>query len=163
MNIKRRKSKVIKIGNIYIGGDYPVAIQSMTKTDTSCIDATIKQIAELEKEGCEIVRLAIKKPEDAAALREIKKAVKIPIVADIHFNWRLSLEAIDFGAHKIRLNPGNIFRQNEVKEIITALKIAKLPLRIGLNSGSVKGFNSRALTPAERLVKSALEYIRKVQ
>jgi (E)-4-hydroxy-3-methylbut-2-enyl-diphosphate synthase len=163
MVIKRRKSRVIKIGNVFIGGDYPVAIQSMTKADTSRIDETIKQINELEKAGCEIVRVAIKTNQDAAALRKIKRAINIPVVADIHFNWRLAIEAIDSGADKVRLNPGNIFRPREIKEIIAALKSAKIPLRIGLNSGSVRSLNSKNLNIADKLVKSALDYIRKVQ
>jgi (E)-4-hydroxy-3-methylbut-2-enyl-diphosphate synthase len=163
MKITRRKTKVIKIGHVYIGGNNPIAIQSMTKTKTADIQRTLRQIGELEKIGCEIVRLAVKDSHDIRALRKIRKAVRLPIVADIHFNWRLALEAIDSGVDKIRLNPGNIHKKREIKEIVSALRQARIPLRIGVNSGSVKDSNSKKSAISERLVNSALSYIRIVE
>lgn len=152
--IKRRIHKKIRIGNIHIGGNAPVAIQSMTKTATKNIDETIKQIGELTKAGCEIVRMSVLDTQDARAIKKIKPHVKIPLVADIHFNWQLALEAIDSGIDKIRLNPGNIYRDNEVQEIVKAAKAARIPIRVGVNSGS---------TPPARMVESALDYIKKIE
>jgi len=160
MKITRRKSRVVKIGKIHIGGKYPVAIQSMTKCATADIAACVSQIKGLEGAGCEIVRLAIKDMRDARAIRKIKPHVSIPIVADIHFDYRLALEAIESGADKIRLNPGNIYKGSEVKEVVSALKASGIPLRIGVNSGSVK---EAKLTMADRLVKSALDYMRMIE
>jgi len=159
----RRKTRVVKIGNIYIGGKNPIAIQSMAKTKTADIEKTIQQIKQLQAVGCQIVRLAIKDSQDARAIKKIKAEIKIPLVADIHFHWGLALEAIDQGADKIRLNPGNIHKDHEIREIISALKLAKIPLRIGVNSGSVKDLNSRRLNMSERLVASALDYIRIIE
>ncbi|MEK6727475.1 MAG: flavodoxin-dependent (E)-4-hydroxy-3-methylbut-2-enyl-diphosphate synthase [Candidatus Omnitrophota bacterium] len=161
--LARRKTITVKIGNILIGGDHPVAIQSMTKTKTSDIEETIRQIEELEGAGCEIVRLAVKNSLDASALSKIKKAVKIPLVGDIHFNWRLAIQAIDSGVDKIRLNPGNIYKKEELKGIVSALKNAKIPLRVGVNSGSVKESNSKRLTMPDRLVASALDYVKTLE
>lgn len=161
--IARRKAITLKLGNIFIGGNHPVAIQSMTKTKTSDIKATIRQIKELEGAGCEIVRLAVRNSLDASALSKIKKAVKIPLVADIHFNWRLAIEAIDSGVDKIRLNPGNIYKKEELREIVSALKSAKIPLRVGVNSGSVKEYNSKRLSMPDRLVACALDYIKALE
>lgn len=160
MKIARRKSRAVRIGNILIGGKYPIAIQSMTKTRTSDIENTVRQIKELESSGCEIVRLAVRNNDDACALSKIKRAVKIPLVADIHFNWKLALQAIESGVDKIRLNPGNIFKKEELKDIVSALKSAKIPLRVGVNSGSVKYSNSKKMSVADRLVASAIDYIK---
>jgi len=161
MQIKRRKSRVIKIGNLLIGGNNPVAIQSMTKCRTADIDKVLKQIRELENAGCEIVRLAVKDIQDARSLKKIKREAKLPLVADIHFDYRLALEAIESGVDKIRLNPGNIYKKEEIREVVAGLKAAKIPLRIGLNSGSVRDLRSKSA--ADKLVKSALEYIRIVE
>lgn len=163
MNIIRRKARIIKIGDISIGGNNPVAIQSMTKSRTADVEKTVKQIKELERCGCEIVRLAVKDSSDAKAIKLIRPKVKLPIVADIHFSWQLALEAIDSGADKIRLNPGNIYKKNEVSNIISALKLAKIPLRIGVNSGSVKNLSSKNLTMADKLVNSAMDYIKIIE
>jgi (E)-4-hydroxy-3-methylbut-2-enyl-diphosphate synthase len=162
MKITRRKSRVVKIGNIAIGGDKPVAIQSMAKTRTSDIENTVSQIKDLEECGAEIVRLAVKDEADARAISKIKSGTKLPIVADIHFNWRLALKAIDSGADKIRLNPGNIYKEKEVREIVAALKMSGIALRIGLNSGSVKYAKAR-LGMADKLVKSCMEYLRRIE
>lgn len=161
--ILRRKTKPIKIGNVYIGADNPIAIQSMTKNKTEDTEKTIRQIRELQALGCEIARLSIKDKKDASALRKIKQHISIPIVADIHFDWRLALESIDNGADKVRLNPGNIYKKHQIKEIISALKTAKLPLRIGVNSGSVKELNSKRLSMPDKIVASALDYIKTVE
>lgn len=159
----RRKSKAIKIGNCSIGADYPVAIQSMTKTKTADIENTVRQIKDLERAGCEIVRLAVKDKLDAQAIKKIKPQIDIPLVADCHFHWQLAMEAIDSGADKIRLNPGNIYKTTEVKKIVSALKSAGIPLRIGVNSGSLPENNSRKVPISQRLVSFAMNYIKAVE
>ena len=156
MQIRRRKAKVIKIGKVSIGGNNPIAIQSMTKTRTCDIEKTVKQIKELEKIGCSIVRLAVRDAQDARAIKKIKEKVSLPLVADIHFNWRLAQDAIDNGADKIRLNPGNIYKKDEVKEIARAAKLNHIPIRVGVNSGSLK--NRKAHPDA--MVESAVDYIK---
>ncbi len=163
MEIKRRKTKVIKIGNCLIGANNPIAIQSMTKTKASDVDSTIRQIKQLEAAGCQIVRLAIKDFSDAAALKKIKAKVKLPLVADIHFSYRLALAAIENGADKIRLNPGNIDKPKEIKAVVSALKSAKIPLRIGLNSGSVKDVGPRKSMMTNKLVASCMNYIKTIE
>lgn len=163
MFINRRKTKVIKIGSLYIGGNNPVAIQSMIKYKTSDIKNSLLQIKQLENCGCEIVRLAIKDSADAKALRQLKRYIKIPLVCDIHFNWNLALEAIENGADKIRLNPGNIYKKSQIREIVAALKAARIPLRIGLNSGSVRDQGRKKISLADKLVASALDYVRIVE
>ncbi len=163
----RRKAKVIKIGDLCIGGGYPVAIQSMVKVKTEDTKAVVKQINELKSDGCEIVRLAIKDVADAKALKEVKHKTNIPLVADIHFNYRLALKAINSGVDKIRLNPGNIYKKEEVSQIAKAAKLNRIPIRVGINSGSLRGHPSIPLEGrqehkpiADRMVKSALDYIR---
>jgi (E)-4-hydroxy-3-methylbut-2-enyl-diphosphate synthase len=161
MQIKRRKTITIKVGNVYIGSKYPVAVQSMAKFKTSDIDRVVSQIEELRGAGCEIVRLAIKDNADALAIKKIKEQVRLPLVADIHFDYRLALKAIGSGVDKIRLNPGNIYKKEEIREVVAALKDAGIPMRIGLNSGSVKG-EARSDMP-DRLVRSALDYIKIIE
>jgi len=163
VEIKRRKAKVIKIGNCLIGGKNAIAIQSMVKTKTSDLDGTVKQIKQLEAAGCQIVRLAIKDSSDSAALKKIKAKVKLPLVADIHFSYRLALAAIENGADKIRLNPGNIDKPKEIETIVSALKMAKIPLRIGLNSGSVKELGPRKSAMTDKLVASCMDYVRRIE
>jgi (E)-4-hydroxy-3-methylbut-2-enyl-diphosphate synthase len=163
MKITRRRSRIVKIGNVYVGGNHPVAIQSMVKTKAADIERTVSQIKELEGLGCEIVRVAVRDKSDASALKKIKPRINLPMVADIHFNWRLALEAIDNGADKIRINPGNIYKEKEIKEIVSALKLAGIPLRIGLNSGSVRDLNAQRLSMPEKLVNSALNYIKRIE
>ncbi|MFA5286859.1 MAG: flavodoxin-dependent (E)-4-hydroxy-3-methylbut-2-enyl-diphosphate synthase [Candidatus Omnitrophota bacterium] len=163
MIIKKHKSRVVKVGGIAIGGGSPVVIQSMTKFRTADSERVIKQIMDLENAGCEIVRLAIKERGDLQAFKKIKSEVNLPLVADIHFDYKLALGAIDCGADKIRLNPGNIYKKEEVREVVSALKSAKIPLRIGLNSGSVKGQGPDRGEMPDRLVKSALAYIKLVE
>lgn len=163
MKIVRRKSKVIKIGRVFIGGDNPVAIQSMAKCRTADTECVIRQINDLEKAGCAIVRLAVKDLEDARSLKRIKAKVNLPLVADIHFSYRLALAAIESGADKIRLNPGNIHKKQEVASVISALKTAGIPLRIGLNSGSVKDSGHRRSPMTDRLVSSCMDYIKMIE
>ncbi len=157
MDIKRRKTKQISVGGIKIGGNAPIVIQSMAKTVTKNVAATVKQIKSLERSGCEIVRVAVKDTTDAKAIREIKKKISLPLVADIHFHYQLALEAIKNGADKVRLNPGNIFKVNEIKEVVASAKKHKIPIRVGLNSGSVKMQGSSV---AESMVKSCLDYLK---
>lgn len=163
MKILRRKSKVIKIGKVKIGGGNPVLIQSMAKTKTSDIEGAVKQIKCLELAGCEIVRLAVKDESDAKALKLIKHKVSIPVVADIHFDYRLALIAIESGVDKIRLNPGNIYKENEISQVISALKGAGIPMRVGLNSGSVKYSGNKKLSVADKLVRSCLDYLKIIE
>ena len=140
-----------------------MAVQSMTKTKTADVDSTIEQIKQLESVGCQIVRLAIKDSADAAALKKIKARVKLPLVADIHFSYRLALLAIENGADKIRLNPGNIDKPKEIETVIRSLKSANIALRIGLNSGSVKDMGPRKSAMTDRLVASCLDYVKKIE
>jgi len=163
MQIKRRKSKVIKIGNVLIGAGNPIAVQSMTKTKTSDVSATLRQISQLQSAGCQIVRLAIKDQDDARALKKIKTHVKLPLVADIHFSYRLALLAIENGADKIRLNPGNLGKKEEIEAVVSSLKEAGIPLRIGLNSGSVKDSGHRKSSMTDRLVASCMDYVKKIE
>jgi len=163
MKIIRRKTKTIRIGNIFIGGNNPIAIQSMAKTKTADTEKTIRQIKELENIGCEIVRLAVKDSHDAKALRMIKRRVNAPIVADIHFDWHLAIEAIDSGVDKIRLNPGNIYKKDQIREIIKAAKLNRIPIRVGVNSGSLPDTirkTSKTKNTAEMMVKAACDYIK---
>jgi (E)-4-hydroxy-3-methylbut-2-enyl-diphosphate synthase len=163
--IKRRKTKVIRIGGLRIGGNNPVAIQSMAKTHTYDINRTVAQIRELEKSGCEIVRVAVKSSEDASAVRAIKRKIAIPLVCDIHFDHRLAIECIASGADKIRLNPGNIRNREDIESVVTAAKKAGIPIRIGVNSGSVFSGHGSRVTGHEKvtsalLVNAAMRYIR---
>jgi (E)-4-hydroxy-3-methylbut-2-enyl-diphosphate synthase len=134
----RRRARSVRIGGTAIGGDNPVAIQSMAKSRTKDTAETVRQINRLGSLGCEIVRVAVKDREDALAISAIRKRIAIPLVADIHFDWKLAMEAIAQGADKIRLNPGNIRSRSEVREICAAAKKAGIPIRVGLNSGSVR-------------------------
>ncbi|MCM8795719.1 MAG: flavodoxin-dependent (E)-4-hydroxy-3-methylbut-2-enyl-diphosphate synthase [Candidatus Omnitrophica bacterium] len=163
MIIARHKTRVLRIGRVEIGGNNLIAIQSMTKTKTSNLKTTIKQIRELQELGCEIVRVAVKDLSDARALKEIKENIKIPLVADIHFNWRLAIQAIENGVDKIRLNPGNIYKIDEIKEIVQAARSAHIPIRVGVNSGSlrkIKNQKSKIKNIAEAMIEEALDYIR---
>lgn len=135
--IKRRKTRRIYVGDVSIGDGAPVRVQSMTKTDTRDIKATVRQIKQLEMAGCEIVRVAVPDMTAAKALGEIKKRIKIPLIADIHFNYKLALEAINQGVDGLRINPGNIGAKWKVKEVVLAAKDKKIPIRIGVNAGSL--------------------------
>ncbi len=159
--MKRRISRPIFVGGVQIGGGAPVSVQSMTKTDTRDIASTIRQIWELEEAGCEIVRVAVPDEEAAAALAEIIKGVKIPVIADIHFNYRLALAALRAGAAGLRINPGNIGGIDKVKEVVLAAKERGVPIRIGVNAGSLskKILQKYGGITAGAMVESALEYI----
>jgi len=154
-----RKTRQIRLGDIEIGNGAPISIQSMTNTDTRDIAATLKQIRVLEGAGCEVVRIAVRDADSARALARIKSKTKMPIEADIHFDYRLALLAIESGVDGIRLNPGNIYKATQVKCIIAACKGKKIPVRIGVNSGSLpKCKNSKPI--ADNMVKAALKYIK---
>lgn len=131
-------TKQVKVGNIFIGGGAPISIQSMTNTDTHDVQATIKQINALAEAGCQIVRSTVPDMEAAKAFGEIKKHSPIPLVADIHFDYRLAIASIDAGADKIRINPGNIGSEDRVRAVLEKAKAAKIPIRIGVNSGSLE-------------------------
>lgn len=135
--VKRRKSRAVKIGDVIIGGNFPITIQSMTTTDTRDVPATVDQIKELEEAGCEIVRVAVINSEAAACLSKIKSQISIPLVADIHFSHKLALKAIEEGIDKVRINPGNIGADWKVAEVVRAAKDSGIPIRIGVNSGSL--------------------------
>jgi len=160
MMIKRRKTRQVKVGGVKIGGGAPVSIQSMTNTVTGDVAATVSQVKKLERAGCEIVRVAVRDERDAAAVRRIKNRIKIPLVCDIHFNYRLALKCIVNGADKIRLNPGNINKRDEVAAVVKACSRARIPIRVGVNSGSVSTQYAIHNTQYEPLVKSALGYIK---
>lgn len=153
-------TKQIKIGNVTIGGGKPVAIQSMTNTKTQDADKTTAQIEGLRKAGCEIVRVAVKDEADAQALKIIRQAVKIPIVADIHFDFRLAISAIENGADKIRINPGNIGSEEKVKAVADAAKAHRIPIRVGVNGGSLeKNMQKNFGSGAEALAGSAVQSV----
>ena len=136
--MKRHETKSFKVGNLEFGGNNHVIIQSMCNTKTKNVEATVKQILELENAGCELIRVAVFDKEDALAIKEIKKHIHIPIVADIHFDHRLALISIESGVDKIRINPGNIGSKEKVKEVVDACKEKHVPIRIGVNSGSIE-------------------------
>ncbi len=156
---QRRISKAIKIGNVTVGGGAPIVVQSMTKTDTRDVMSTINQIKELEDCGCEIVRVAIPDREAAQALSAIKKSIAIPLIADIHFDHRLALMAISAGVDGLRLNPGNISQPERVTAIVNAAKERSIPIRIGVNAGSLPKRVDSKLTTAQQMVAVAMEQI----
>ncbi len=155
---ERKSTKEIQIGNVWIGGSHPIAIQSMTNTKTEDVEATVKQILALEAAGCEIIRCAVPTMEAAKAFAEIKKQIHIPLVADIHFDYRLAIAAMEHGADKVRINPGNIGSKEKIKAVVDVARERNIPLRVGVNSGSlekhlVEKYNG---VTAEGLVESAL-------
>ena len=156
MITRRRKTRQILVGNVKIGGKAPISIQSMAKTDTRNVKATVSQIKQLQAAGCRIVRVAVKDAAAAAAIARIKPKINIPLVADIHFDYRLALVAIEAGADKIRLNPGNITKKGQIGEICEAAKCRCIPIRIGVNSGSV--IRLKKEPPAETMIRAALDY-----
>ena len=158
--MNRKHTRVIEVGNIKIGGNNPIVIQSMTNTLTEDIDATVKQIKQLEDVGCEIIRVAVPTLEAAAAIKAIKKQISIPIIADIHFDHKLALASIESGVDGLRLNPGNIGSLNNVVAVVEAAKERMIPIRIGVNSGSIsKAILRKYGVSAEGLVESALEHV----
>ena len=158
-------TKVIQIGDKVIGGGNPILIQSMTNTKTEDVAATVAQIRKLTAAGCEIIRCAVPTMEAAEALKEIKKEIDIPLVADIHFDYRLAIAAIENGADKIRINPGNIGSQERVKAVVDAAKERKIPIRVGVNSGSLEKnlVEKYQGVTAEGLVESALQKVAMIE
>lgn len=158
--IQRRKSKQIEIGNIKIGGDAPISVQSMTNTDTRDIKSTLKQINNMAEQGCEIVRLAILNPDAADAIREIKKQAPLPLIADIHFDYRLAIKCIENGIDALRINPGNIGKEEHTKKVVALAKTNNVPIRIGINGGSLeKELEALDIPLAEKMVKSAMRHV----
>lgn len=134
---KRNQTRIVKVGNLYLGGNNPIYIQSMTNTKTKNVEATVNQILDLEKLGCDIIRVAVLDKEDAYSISKIKARIHIPLVADIHFDPELAIIAINQGVDKIRLNPGNITNKEKIIEIVNLCKAHQIPIRIGVNSGSL--------------------------
>ena len=161
----RNQTKEIRIGDVVIGGNHPVAIQSMTNTKTENVEATAAQINQLTAAGCDIIRCAVPTMDAAKALKEIKKQVQIPVVADIHFDYRLALAAIENGADKIRINPGNIGDEERVRAVVNAAKERGIPIRVGVNSGSLEKdiIAEYGHVTAEGLVKSALQKVAMIE
>ena len=157
----RRKTRQLRLGNVKIGGDAPISVQSMTKTDTRDVRATVDQIWSLEAAGCEIVRVAVPVREAAEQLAEIKRRIRIPLVADIHFNYKLALIALEQGVDGLRLNPGNIGARRYIEEVVKLAAERKIPIRIGVNGGSLeKDLLAKYGGPtAEGMVESALRHI----
>jgi (E)-4-hydroxy-3-methylbut-2-enyl-diphosphate synthase len=163
--MNRNDTKIIDIGGVKIGGGNPIAIQSMTNTKTQDVEATVAQILALEKAGCDIVRCTVPDEEAARALKEIKARVHIPIVADIHFDYKMAIAAIENGADKIRINPGNIGGQDKIKAVVDAAKAHGVPIRVGVNSGSLEKelIEKYGGVTAQGLVESALDKVRMIE
>ena len=157
----RNETRKIMVGNVQIGGQNRVVIQSMCNTKTKDVDETVKQILELEKAGCEIIRVACLDMEDAKAIRQIKEKIHIPIVADIHFDYKIALQAIESGVDKVRINPGNIGSKDRVKAVVDKCKEKNIPIRIGVNGGSLeKDLLEKYGNPtAKAMVESAKRHI----
>ena len=161
----REHTRAVRIGDRVIGGGNPILIQSMTNTRTEDVDATVEQILRLEKAGCELIRCTVPTMEAAEAFKEIKKRIHIPLIADIHFNYRLAIAAIENGADKIRINPGNIGSEDKVRAVVDAARERNVPIRVGVNSGSlekelVQKYNG---VTAQGLVESALDKCRWIE
>ena len=157
--IRRRSSRPVSIGGLPVGGGAPVAVQSMTKTDTRDVKATAEQICRLEEYGCGLVRLAVPDGEAAAAIPEIKRLTRVPLIADIHFDYRLAICAIDGGIDSLRLNPGNISDPQQVTAVVLAARERDIPIRIGVNAGSLPPPLSAERTMAERMVDAAMSEV----
>ncbi|QGT99205.1 (E)-4-hydroxy-3-methylbut-2-enyl-diphosphate synthase (flavodoxin) [Candidatus Syntrophocurvum alkaliphilum] len=157
-----KHSKIIKIGDKLVGGNNPIVVQSMTNTDTRDVSSTVEQIKQLEKAGCELVRVAVVDNEAAISISKIKKQIKIPLIADIHFNYKLALKSIDSGVDALRINPGNIGSNEKIKTVVKACQERKIPIRIGVNAGSL---DKRLLekyngVTKEAMVESAMQNIK---
>ncbi|RKD24316.1 4-hydroxy-3-methylbut-2-en-1-yl diphosphate synthase [Ammoniphilus oxalaticus] len=158
----REQTRAVQVGNLTIGGNNEVVIQSMTMTKTADVQATVEEIHQLEEAGCQIVRVTVNNMEAAEAIKEIKKQIQIPLVADIHFDYKLALKAIENGIDKVRINPGNIGRKERVQEVVRACKEKGVPIRIGVNAGSLEKhlLEKYGYPTAEAMVESALHHIR---
>lgn len=165
VTMTREETKVIQIGTVKIGGGNPVAIQSMTNTKTEDVEATVRQILALEAAGCQIIRCAVPTMEAAEAIREIKKQIHIPLVADIHFDYRLAIAAIENGADKIRINPGNIGDRSRVQAVVDKAKEYNIPIRVGVNSGSLEKplLEKYGGVTAEGIVESAMDKVHLIE
>ena len=161
----RKITKEVHIGNVVIGGGSPIKIQSMTNTKTEDVKATVAQIKKLEAAGCDIIRCAVPTMEAAQALKEIKKEISIPLVADIHFDYKLAIAAMENGADKIRINPGNIGSKERVKAVVTVAKERNIPIRVGVNSGSLEKelIEKYHGVTAEGIVESALDKVKWIE
>lgn len=159
--MNRNETRKIMVGNVQIGGQNKVVIQSMCNTKTKDVDETVKQILELEKAGCEIIRVACLDMEDAKAIKQIKERINIPIVADIHFDYKIALQAIESGVDKVRINPGNIGSKDRVKAVVDKCKEKKIPIRIGVNAGSLEKdlLEKYGKPTAKAMVESAKRHI----
>lgn len=159
--MQRKLTKKVLLGNLPVGGGSPVTVQSMTNTDTRDIDATVGQIHRLQQAGCEIVRVAVPDQAAAKALAEIKQQIAIPLVADIHFDYRLALSAVEAGVDKLRINPGNIGSRERIEAVVKAASERKIPIRIGVNSGSLEKelLQKYGWPTAEAMVESALRHV----
>lgn len=162
---ERHKTRVVRIGDVAIGGENPIRIQSMCNTKTEDVEATVAQIRALTAAGCEIVRVAVPTVAAAEAIGEIRRQIKIPLVADIHFDYRLALAAMEHGADKIRINPGNIGEDWKLREVVNAAKERNIPIRVGVNSGSLEKdlLQKYGGVTAEGIVESALEKVRRIE
>lgn len=159
--MERRNTKKIQVGNAFIGGDSPISVQSMTNTDTLNTEATINQIKELEGAGCEIIRVTAPSVESAKKIKKIKENINIPLIADIHFDYKIALECVKSKVDGLRLNPGNIGDENRIKEVVLACKDNNIPIRIGVNSGSIeKQFSEKYGVSAKAMVESALSHVK---
>lgn len=158
--IKRRKSKEISIGNVKIGNNNPISVQSMCNTNTRDIEATTRQIKELADAGCELVRLAVLNKDAAEAIKELVKISPVPLIADIHFDYRLAIQCINNGISALRLNPGNIGKRENVEKVVTLAKQQNIPIRIGVNAGSLeKDLLDKDIPLHEKMVESAMKHI----
>ena len=158
--IKRRKSKEISIGNVKIGNNNPISVQSMCNTDTRDVEATSRQIKELSDAGCELVRLAVLNKDAAEAIKELVKISPVPLIADIHFDYRLAIQCINNGISALRLNPGNIGKRENVEKVVTLAKQQNIPIRIGVNAGSLeKDLLDKDIPLHEKMVESAMKHI----
>ncbi len=158
--IRRRLSKAIMVGSVMVGGEAPIVVQSMTKTDTRDVKATLNQISELAEHGCEIIRIAVPDDEAANALIKIKKGSPIPVIADIHFDYRLALAAIKSNVDGLRLNPGNINAPDKVEQIVRAAAEREIPIRVGVNAGSLPRTSRKYTSKAEQMVDVTLGQVR---
>lgn len=165
MDALRNQTREVRIGDVQIGGEHPVAIQSMTNTKTEDVKSTVEQILKLEQAGCEIIRCAVPTMEAAESFREIKRQIHIPLVADIHFDYRLAIAAIENGADKIRINPGNIGAKERVQAVVAKAKEYEVPIRVGVNSGSLEKplLEKYGGVTAEGIVESALDKVRMIE
>lgn len=163
--ISRRKTRQIKVGDVAVGGDAPICVQSMTNTDTADVERTVAQIRRLEEAGCEIIRVAVPDMGAAKAIESIREQISIPLIGDIHFDWRLAVAAMEHGAQGIRINPGNLGGSDKLKRVVEAARQHLVPIRVGVNSGSVEkdlleSYGYPSAENPEALIESALRNVR---